>query len=69
VLQSIDLIRREPNHDVEVVILMWFDTLNSVKVFMSEGYEAGDVPAQEVLTDFNRLPARYQVLDRREQPL
>ncbi len=50
---------------------MWFDTLDSVRAFMGEDYEAAHVPAQAraVLADFDRHSAGYEVLDRREQPL
>jgi heme-degrading monooxygenase HmoA len=68
--RSIDLVRRDRDHDVEFMTLMWFDTLAAVKGFMGEDYEAAHVPpqAQAVLTDFDRRSAHYEVLDRREQP-
>jgi heme-degrading monooxygenase HmoA len=44
--RSIDLVRREREHDVEFMTLMWFDTLDAVKAFMGEDYEAAHVPAQ-----------------------
>ncbi len=68
--RSIDLVRRERDDDVEFMTLMWFDTLDSVKGFMGEDYEAAHVPAgaQEVLANFDRRSAHYDVLDRREQP-
>lgn len=68
--RSIDLVRREREHDVEFMTLMWFDTLDNVREFMGEDYEAAHVPAQAqaVLTDFDRRSAHYEVLDRREQP-
>ncbi len=37
--RSIDLLRRERDHDVEFMTLMRFDTLGSVKEFMGEDYE------------------------------
>jgi heme-degrading monooxygenase HmoA len=66
----IDLVRREREHDVEFMTLMWFETLDAVKAFMGEDYEAAHVPAQAqaVLVDFDRRSAHYEVLDRREQP-
>jgi heme-degrading monooxygenase HmoA len=69
--RSIDLVRRERDHDVEFMTLMWFDTLDCVKGFMGEDYEAAHVPAQAqaALADFDRRSAHYEVLDRREQPL
>ena len=67
---SIDLVRRERDHDVEFMTLMWFDTLDAVKAFMGEDYEVAHVPAeaQAVLTDFDKRSAHYEVLDRRDQP-
>jgi heme-degrading monooxygenase HmoA len=69
--RSIDLVRREREHDVEFMTLMWFDTLDNVKGFMGDDYEAAHVPAraQAVLTGFDRRSAHYEVLDRREQQL
>jgi len=69
--RSIDLVRRERDHDVEFMTLMWFDTIDSVKAFMGADYETAHVPpqAQTVLADFDKRSAHYEVLDRREQPL
>ena len=69
--RSIDLVRGEREHDVEFMTLMWFDTLDAVKGFVGEDYEAAHVPAQAeaVLADFDRRSAHYAVLDRREQPM
>jgi heme-degrading monooxygenase HmoA len=68
--RSIDLVRRERDHDVEFMTLMWFDSLDSVKAFMGEDYAVAHVPAeaQAVLADFDRRSAHYEVLDRRDQP-
>ena len=69
--RSIDLVRRERDHDVEFMTLMWFDTIDSVKAFMGADYETAHVPehAQAVLADFDKCSVHYEVLDRREQPL
>jgi heme-degrading monooxygenase HmoA len=68
--RSIDLVRRERDRDVEFMTLMWFDTLDGVKEFKGEDYEAAHVPtqAQAVLADFDERAAHYEVLDHREQP-
>jgi heme-degrading monooxygenase HmoA len=68
--RSIDLVRRDRDNDVEFMTLMWFETLDNVKDFMGEDYEAAHVPpqAREVLADFDGRSAHYDVLDRREQP-
>lgn len=67
--QSIDLIRREREDDVEFMTLMWFDDLASVEAFMGEDYEEAHVPAaaQAVLSDFDERSAHFEVLDRRQQ--
>ena len=44
--RSIDLARCEREHDVEFMTLMWFDSLEAVREFMGEDYEAAHVPAQ-----------------------
>jgi heme-degrading monooxygenase HmoA len=68
--ESIDLIRREREDDVEFMTLMWFDSLDSVRGFTGEDYETAHVPphAQAVLTSFDPRSAHYEVLDRRQQP-
>ena len=67
--RSIDLVRRERDHDVEFMTLMWFDSLEAVKAFMGEDYEVAHVPpqAQAVLTSFDQRSAHYEVLDHRDQ--
>lgn len=67
--RSIDLVRRERDHDVEFMTLMWFDTLDSARGFTGADYETAHVPpqAQAVLADFDRRSAHYDVLERREQ--
>lgn len=69
--RSIDLVRREREHDVEFMTLMWFDSLDAVRGFMGQDYETAHVPAnaQAVLSDFDRRSVHYEVLDRRQQPL
>jgi len=57
--RSIDLVRRERDHDVEFMTLMWFDTLAAVKAFTGEDYEEAHVPAEAraVLVDFDKRSA------------
>src|SRR5258706_16355934 len=68
--RSIDLVRRERDHDVEFMTLMWFDTLDGVKEFKGEDYEAAHVPtqAQAGLAGFGERPAHYEGVDHRGQP-
>ena len=55
---------------MEFMTLMWFDSLDAVRAFIGDDYEAAHVPAeaQAVLADFDKRAAHYQVLDRRDQP-
>jgi len=68
--RSIDLMRREREHDVEFMTLMWFDSLDNVRDFMGEDYDLAHVPpqARAVLAAFDERAAHYEVLDRRDQP-
>ena len=68
--RSIDLARREREHDVEFMTLTWFDSLDAVTAFTGDDYEVAHVPAQAqaVLAHFDKRAAHYQVLDRRDQP-
>ena len=67
--QSIDLVRRTREDDVEFVTLMWFDSLDAVRAFTGDDYEVAHVPeeARAVLKDFDRRSAHYEVLERRAQ--
>ena len=68
--RSIDLIRRQRDHDVEFMTLMWFDSLDSVRDFMGHDYEVAHVPpqAQAVLSDFDKRSAHYDVLEQTPRP-
>jgi antibiotic biosynthesis monooxygenase (ABM) superfamily enzyme len=65
----IDLMKRDLSDEVEFQTLMWFDSLEAIKVFMGEDYCASHVPAaaQAVLSRFDERAAHFEVLDRREQ--
>ncbi|WP_079148823.1 antibiotic biosynthesis monooxygenase [Streptomyces agglomeratus] len=67
--QSIDLIRREREGEVEFMALMWFDDLASGEAFMGADYEKAHVPAaaRAMLSDFEERSAHFEVLDRRQQ--
>ena len=68
--QHIDLMRRDLADEVEFATIMWFDSIDSVRAFVGEDYEASHVPpaARAVLKRFDERAAHYQVLDRRPQP-
>lgn len=65
----IDLACRPLPEGVEFLTIMWFESLESVKLFIGEDYEASHVPAeaQVVLSQFEERAAHFEVLDRRAQ--
>jgi hypothetical protein len=67
--RHIDLMRRDLCGEVEFQTLMWFDTLDAIKVFMGEDYTVSHVPpeARAVLNSFDDRAAHYEVIDQREQ--
>lgn len=68
--RHIDLMRRDHDHEVELVTAMWFDSIESIKAFVGEDYERSHVPpaARAVLARFDEHSAHYTVIDRRPQP-
>lgn len=68
--RHIDLMRRDAGDEVEFATIMWFDSLDSIRAFVGEDYEASHVPpvARAVLSRFDERAAHYEVLDRRPQP-
>ena len=67
--QHIDMMRRETSGEVEFATIMWFKSLDAVKAFVGEDYEAAHVPAaaRAVLSRFDERAVHYEVFDRREQ--
>jgi antibiotic biosynthesis monooxygenase (ABM) superfamily enzyme len=67
--RHIDLMKHDLGEEVEFQTLMWFDTLDAIKAFTGEDYEASHVPprARAVLKRFDERAAHYEVIDRREQ--
>jgi len=60
---GIQLFRREAGDEVEFVTLMWFDSLEAVRQFAGEDYEAAVVPpaARTVLKRFDQRSQHYEV--------
>ena len=60
---GIQLLRRNLENEVEFITIMWFDSIDSVKVFAGEDYENAVVPkkAQLLLTRFDKQSQHYQV--------
>ncbi len=65
---GIQLLRREMGEEVEFVTIMWFETLEAVKIFAGEDYEAAVVPpkARAILAHFDQRSQHYEVRTSRE---
>jgi heme-degrading monooxygenase HmoA len=61
--QGIQLLRRALEDEVEFVTIMWFDSLEAVRAFAGDDYEAAVVPpaAQALLARFDARSQHYQV--------
>ncbi|MFL7809950.1 MAG: antibiotic biosynthesis monooxygenase [Anaerolineae bacterium] len=63
--RGIHLLRRELDAATEFVTVMWFDSLDAVRAFAGEEYEAAVVPpkARALLARFDTRSAHYTVLE------
>jgi heme-degrading monooxygenase HmoA len=61
--QGIQLFRRDRASEVEFITVMWFDSLDSVRAFAGEDYEAAVVPpkARALLARFDERSQHYEV--------
>jgi antibiotic biosynthesis monooxygenase (ABM) superfamily enzyme len=61
--QSIQLFRRNVGAEVEFITIMWFDSLDAVRTFAGEDYEAAVVPpkARALLSRFDARSQHYEV--------
>jgi heme-degrading monooxygenase HmoA len=66
--QGIELLRRLADDSVEFVTLMWFESLEAVRAFAGEDYEAAVVPpaARALLQRFDARSAHYDVRQPRD---
>jgi hypothetical protein len=62
---GIQLLRRSVGSEVEFITIMWFDSLDSVRTFAGEDYEAAVVPpsARKVLDHFDARSQHYEVIE------
>ena len=67
--RGIQLFRRPLENEVEFVTLMWFDSLDAVRIFAGEDYEVAVVPpkARLLLTHFDARSQHYEVRAERMQ--
>jgi heme-degrading monooxygenase HmoA len=68
--KGIQLLRRKSGEEVEFVTIMWFDSLDAVREFAGEDYEAAVVPdkARAVLAHFDARSQHYEVRAGRRSP-
>ncbi len=61
--RNIEVLRRNLDGEVEFVTIMTFDSLDAVRTFAGEDYEACVVPpaARRVLTRFDQRSQHYEV--------
>jgi heme-degrading monooxygenase HmoA len=62
--RGISLCKREAGDEVEFMTIMWFESLDAVKEFAGENYEAGVVPAKAraLLSRFDLVSAHFQTV-------
>jgi heme-degrading monooxygenase HmoA len=61
--RGIQLFRRALGDEVEFVTVMWFDSMEAVRAFAGEDYEAAVVPpqARALLSRFDERSQHYEV--------
>ena len=61
--RGIHLLRRNLGEEVEFVTMMWFDSMEAVRTFAGEDYEAAVVPAKAraLLSRFDARSQHYEV--------
>ncbi|MBN1536484.1 MAG: hypothetical protein JW908_07115 [Anaerolineales bacterium] len=61
--RGIQLFRRNIEKEVEFITVMWFDSLDAVRDFAGEDYEAAVVPpkARQLLSRFDERSQHYEV--------
>ncbi len=61
--RGIHLLRRDVGEEVEFVTIMWFDSIDAVRTFAGDDYEAAVVPpkARELLARFDERSQHYEV--------
>jgi heme-degrading monooxygenase HmoA len=61
--KGIQLLRRDLENGVEFITIMWFDSIESVRIFAGEDYEQAVVPkeAKMLLSRFDQRSQHYEV--------
>ncbi len=63
--REIQLLRRELENETEFITIMWFDSLDAVRIFAGEDYEVAVVlpKARELLSHFDQRSQHYEVME------
>jgi hypothetical protein len=66
---EIQLLRRDLGMEVEFITIMWFDSIESVRIFAGADYETAVVPqkARELLSRFDDRSQHYEICERLKQ--
>jgi hypothetical protein len=69
-LRGAHLVKRDVPEGVEFVTILWFDSLDDVREFAGEDYEAAVVPekARKLLSRFDARSAHYETVIAPEPP-
>ena len=61
--KGIQLFRRNLDAEVEFITVMWFDSIDAVRIFAGEDYDAAVVPpkARALLSRFDERSQHYEV--------
>ena len=61
--KEIQLFRRSLDSEVEFITVMWFDSIEAVRIFVGEDYEVSVVPpkARKLLSRFDERSQHYEV--------
>lgn len=61
--REMQVLRRTLENEVEFITIMWFDSIDAVRQFAGEDYEAAVVPqkARQVLAHFDDRSQHYEV--------
>ena len=64
--EEIQLFRRDLGQEIEFITIMWFDSMEAVRGFAGEDYEAAVVPpkARAVLSRFDERSQHYEIKER-----
>jgi heme-degrading monooxygenase HmoA len=64
--REIQLFRRDLGAEIEFITVMWFESLEAVRVFAGPDYEAAVVPpkARRLLSRFDARSQHYEVRER-----